>query len=183
MKPGQSLFLCLSSAFLCLTLGCTKEDTQKELSPLPLTLTEYIDADWEKQILDTPGIPAETRHIKYTGEKTWIEVFARGEDVLCVRRKIYYRPDIFGPTDLKVQTIIMLILEKTTKLEVADFSPAFHRWMGQAVHDAVNGNKIDTGFDEKGFAVRLRTHGDDLILECARSITMQAFKPVAIHSQ
>lgn len=183
MKSMRSLSLCLLSVILLLVFGCTQDHAEKTLSPLPVSLSEYIkDIDWQKNVLDTPGLPADVKHIKYTGEKVWVEVYARGDDLLYVRRKIFYRPDYFGPTDLKVQTIIMLILEKTTNRKVSDFSSAFHRWMGQAVRDAVSGNKIDTGFDEKGLSVRLQTQGDDLILECARRTTMRALGRVGAPS-
>lgn len=177
MKSMRSLSLCVVGIILLFISGCTQNQTGEKLSPLPVSLSKYIkDIDWQRNDFDTPGLPTNVKHIKYSGEKVWVEVFVRGDDLLYVRRKIFYRPDFFGPTDLKVQTLIMLILEKTTRRKVADFGSAFHRWMGQAVRDAVNGNEIDTRFDEKGLSIRLRTEGDDLILECARSTTMRALE-------
>lgn len=105
------VFFGLLIAFL-LTPSCTQEQTKENLPPLPVSLSEYTKgSDWEKENLDTAGLPAGVEHLKYSGGKIWLEVFAKDNELLYVRRKIYYRPSIFGPTDLKVQTLIMLVQE------------------------------------------------------------------------
>jgi hypothetical protein len=182
-----------SIKFIDLDKAFSKEQNRGQLLPLPKKYSELTSKERNDVRIETtktedlpPGFKR-LRHIwkapKFTEkglmeEEIWREYLLRGDEVFYIKQKVYILPTLspFGkPNPLaETATIITLILKNVTGRNMLGDEEKFYPWLLNALTAYYNGLPVNTKFEGDGFYISLKRKDDDLILEIARSETINA---------
>jgi hypothetical protein len=194
-KKKEALFkkVVESIKFIDLDKAFSKEQNRGQLLPLPKKYSELTSKERNGvriETIKTEDLPPGFKKLRHTWkaekltekgvmeEELWREYLLRGDEVFYIKHKVYI-PSILSPGGhlnplTTTGATIWLILEDATGRKILGDEDKFGLWLLNALTAYYNGLPVNTKFEGDGFYISLKRKDDDLILEIARSETINA---------